>query len=71
MKSGEDVDAIICAELPPPNTKLREKVLKINIHGDKHIGCCGLDDGEIMPFVVDGKCTKNHPMQYRCETQFA
>ena len=71
MKSGEDVDAIICAELPPPNTSLRGKVLKFNIHGDKHTGCDGKNGGRKLKCCKDGPCTKNYPMQYRNETEFA
>jgi len=65
MKSGDDVDSIISAELPPEeNPRLREAVKKFNIHGVKQFGCCGIHGAKKLSCCVNGKCTKDFPKKY-------
>ncbi|CAL6334976.1 unnamed protein product [Bathycoccus prasinos] len=60
LKSGDDVNSIISAELPPEENKpLRDAVKKFNVHGVKHFGCCGDCGGPKLSCCVNGKYDNN------------
>ncbi|XP_073835848.1 uncharacterized protein, partial [Musca autumnalis] len=60
----DQVDDIICAEIPDPETdpELHEVVIKNMIHGP-----CGVNNPQ-SPCMVDGKCSKRYPRNITNET---
>ena len=76
LKTPEDIDSVICAELPPnPSsfscdkkkfqaTRLRKTILKCMIHGP-----CGIRNPR-SPCMLDGKCSKGYPRQFSSRTSW-
>ena len=77
LKTPENVDSVICAELPPSPcsftcerkrsqaTRLRNTVLRCMIHGP-----CGIRNPR-SPCMVDGKCSKGYPRPFTCRTSWS
>jgi hypothetical protein len=64
LKTPEDIDSLLSAELPDPNTEseLYHLVVKYVVHGP-----CGILNPNA-PCMVDGKCSKNFPKPFREHT---
>ncbi|XP_044760319.1 uncharacterized protein LOC123317775 [Coccinella septempunctata] len=58
LRNSEDVDKLICAELPAENTRLFDIIMSTMIHGP-----CG-DRAPDSPCMVDGQCTKHYPKEF-------
>ena len=64
LRSPEDVDSLLCSELPDPDTnpELFELIKKFMIHGP-----CGVGSTNA-PCMKDGVCTKGFPKPFRDRT---
>lgn len=58
LKDADEVDKIICAELPPDNTRLLDIITATMIHGP-----CGNRNANA-PCMVDGSCSKDYPKEF-------
>ena len=65
LRSPDDYDKVICAELPDPDTEshMHDIVRKCMMHGP----CGALNPNA--PCMVDGKCSKGYPREFCNTTQ--
>ena len=62
LRSPEDIDSLMSSEFPEDSPELLELVKKFMVHGP----CSELDRNA--PCMVNGKCSKGFPKQFRQET---
>ena len=62
LHSPEDIDSLMSSEFPEDNPELLELIKKFMVHGP-----CG-DQNPNAPCMVNGKCSKGFPKQFREET---
>jgi hypothetical protein len=62
LRSPENIDSLMSSEFPEDNPELLELIKKFMVHGP-----CG-DQNRNAPCMVNGKCSKGFPKQFREET---
>ena len=62
LRSPEDIDSLMSSEFPEDSPELMELIKKFMVHGP-----CG-EQNRNAPCMVNGKCSKGFPKQFREET---